>query len=101
MLNGGGSLALSRGEELASSRLSDTLETFFKSPKPAMREGPQLRWTTVALFAGPNFEGPAALKIGESVVKVAENDLEMLRSGRPWRFLNPWPDESPRLQKGT
>lgn len=58
-----------------------------------MREGPQLGWTTVVLFAGPNFEGPATLKIGESVVNIAENDLEMLRSGRPWRFLNPWPDE--------
>lgn len=93
VLNGGGSIAFSRGEDLASIRLSKSLETLFSTPTPPVPEGPQLTWTTIILFAGPNFEGPSKLKIGESLVELGEDDLGLLSSGRPWRFLNPWPDK--------
>lgn len=93
VLNGGGSIALSRGEDLASIRLSKSLETLFTTTTPHVRDGPPLTWTTVILFAGPHFEGPSMLKIGDSLVEVAEDDLQLLASGRPWRFLNPWPDK--------
>jgi hypothetical protein len=93
VLNGGGSIALSRGEDLASIRLSKCLDNLFLTPRPPVREGQALTWTRVVLFAGPHFEGPSKLKIGESLVELPEDDLELLRSGRPWRFLYPWPDK--------
>lgn len=43
VLNEGGSLTLGRGENPASSCLSDILETMFTSPTPNILEGPQLR----------------------------------------------------------
>jgi hypothetical protein len=92
VVNGGGSIAFSRGEELASIRLSKSLETLFTTATPRVGEGPPLTWTTVILFAGPRFEGPSQIKIGESRVELSEHDLELLRSGKPWRFLCPWPD---------
>jgi hypothetical protein len=33
------------------------------------------------------------LKVGESTIQLSEEDHKLLASGRPWRFLNPWPDE--------
>jgi hypothetical protein len=45
------------------------------------------------LFAGPKFEGPSQLKVGESSVELSEDDFKLLRSGKPWRFLSPWPDK--------
>jgi hypothetical protein len=93
VLNRGGSIAFSRGQDLASIRLCKWLEILFLTPTPSVREGPPLTWTTVVLFAGPRFEGPSTLKIGESLVELPESDLELLSSGRPWRFLHPWPDK--------
>ena len=93
VLNKGGSIAFSRGEDLASIRLSKCLDSLFLTPTPPIREGPLLIWTTVILFAGPHFEGPSKLNIGESSVEIPEDDLELLRSGRPWRFLYPWLDK--------
>lgn len=78
---------------MASIRLSKCLDNLFLTPKPPVREGPPLTWTTVVLFAGPHFEDPSKLKIGESLVELPEADLELLSSGRPWRFLYPWPDK--------
>jgi hypothetical protein len=33
------------------------------------------------------------VKVGESAIQLAEEDRKLLASGRPWQFLNPWPDE--------
>jgi hypothetical protein len=33
------------------------------------------------------------VKVGESAIQLAEEDLKLLASRRPWQFLNPWPDE--------
>ncbi|KAJ5155701.1 hypothetical protein N7492_008504 [Penicillium capsulatum] len=93
VLNEGGSIAFSRGENLAGVRLSKSLERLFSTPTPLVTDGPPLSWTTIILSAGPHFHGPSPLKIGESVVELSHGDLELLRSGRPWRFLSPWPDK--------
>ncbi|KAF3011296.1 hypothetical protein E8E15_002738 [Penicillium rubens] len=93
VLNEGGSIALGRGEDLTSKSLSKSLESLFSITIPSVREGPPLTWTSVVLFAGPQFEGPAQLKVGNSSVELSEDDLKLLRSGRPWRFLFPWPDK--------
>lgn len=52
-----------------------------------------MSWTSVVLFAGPQFEGPVQLLVGNSSIELSEIDLKLLRSGRPWRFLFPWPDK--------
>ncbi|CAG8243845.1 unnamed protein product [Penicillium nalgiovense] len=93
VLNEGGSIAFGRGENLTSNSLSKSLESLFSIKIPSVREGPPLTWTSVVLFAGPQFEGPAQLRVGTSSVELSENDLRLLRSGRPWRFLFPWPDK--------
>ncbi|KAJ6163830.1 hypothetical protein N7497_003809 [Penicillium chrysogenum] len=93
VLNEGDSIALGRGEDLTSKSLSKSLESLFSITIPSVREGPPLTWTSVVLFAGPQFEGPAQLKVGNSSVELSEDDLKLLCSGRPWRFLFPWPDK--------
>ncbi|CAG8127607.1 unnamed protein product [Penicillium nalgiovense] len=93
VLNEGGSIAFGRGEDLTSNSLSKSLESLFSITIPSVREGPPLTWTSVVLFAGPQFEGPAQLRVGTSSVELSEYDLRLLRSGRPWRFLFPWPDK--------
>jgi hypothetical protein len=93
VLNEGGSIAFGRGEDLTSKSLSKNLESLFSITTPSVREGPPLTWTRLVLFAGPHFEGPAQLKVGNSSVELSEIDLKLLRSGRPWRFLFPWPDK--------
>ncbi|KAJ5300092.1 hypothetical protein N7508_007335 [Penicillium antarcticum] len=91
-LNEGGSIALGRGENLASISLSKSLESLFSTSKPRVIEGPPLTWTRLVLFAGPRFEGSTPLKVEDSSVELSGDDLKLLRSGRPWRFLSPWPD---------
>ncbi|CAG8217668.1 unnamed protein product [Penicillium salamii] len=93
VLNEGGSIAFGRGEDLISKSLSKSLESLFSIATPLVREGPPLTWTKLVLFAGPQFEGLAHFKIGNSSVELSEHDLKLLRSGRPWRFLFPWPDK--------
>ena len=88
----GGSIALGRGENLASISLGKSLESLFSTSTPRVREGPPLTWTRLVLFAGPNFEGTTQLKVENSSVDLSEDDFNLLRSGRPWRFLSPWPD---------
>ncbi|CAG8029005.1 unnamed protein product [Penicillium nalgiovense] len=73
--------------------LSKGLESLFSIKIPSVREGPPLSWTSVVLFAGPQFEGPVQLLVGNSSIELSEIDLKLLRSGRPWRFLFPWPDK--------
>lgn len=89
VLDEGGSIAFGRGEDLT----SKSLESLFSIATPPVREGPPLTWTKLVLFAGPQFEGLAHFNIGNSSVELSENDLKLLRSGRPWRFLFPWPDK--------
>lgn len=91
VLDSGGSIAFCRGEKLASIRLSQRLETLFQNPTPRVLDGPQLTWTTVILAIRPHFDGSSKLRVGDSLVEFAEDDLELLRSGAPWRFLNPIP----------
>lgn len=93
VLNKGGSIAASRGEDLAGVRLSKSVDRLFSTPTPPVANGPPLSWTTIILSAGPHFDGPSHLEIGESVVELSDDDLELLRSGRPWKFLSPWPDK--------
>jgi hypothetical protein len=93
VLDSGGSIAFCRGEKLASIQLSQRLETLFQTPTPRVLDGPQLTWTTIILAVGPRFDGSSPLRVGDSLVEFAEDDLELLRSGAPWRFLNPWPDK--------
>ncbi|KAI9923500.1 hypothetical protein MW887_008612 [Aspergillus wentii] len=92
VLSRGSSLALSRGEDLASIRLSKSIESLFSTATPRVIDGPPITWTMLILFAGPQFDGPSRLKIGETEVELPEDDLNLVRSGRPWRFLSPWPD---------
>lgn len=79
--------------KLAGVRLSKSLEKLFSTPTPPVTDGPPLTWTAIILSAGPHFDGSSHLEIGESVVELSDGDLELLRSGRPWRFLSPWPDK--------
>ncbi|KAJ5559415.1 hypothetical protein N7513_001814 [Penicillium frequentans] len=94
VLNDGGSIAFGRGEDLTSIRLGKSLESVFSIATPCVKAGPPLSWATIVLFAGPQFEGPSQFRVGESSIEMSENDLELLRSGRPWRFLCPWPDRN-------
>ncbi|KAJ5202937.1 hypothetical protein N7449_005016 [Penicillium cf. viridicatum] len=82
VLNEGGSIAFGRGEYLTSKSLSQSLETLFSIATPSVREGPPLTWTRLVLFAGPQFEGPAQLKVENSSVELSENDLKLLRSDK-------------------
>ncbi|OQD72518.1 hypothetical protein PENANT_c248G04367 [Penicillium antarcticum] len=79
-LNEGGSIALGRGENLASISLSKSLESLFSTSKPRVIEGPPLTWTRLVLFAGPRFEGSTPLKVEDSSVELSGDDLKLLRS---------------------
>ncbi|KAJ6126036.1 hypothetical protein N7471_010529 [Penicillium samsonianum] len=91
ILNEGGSIARGRGEDLVSTGLSKSLESLFSTTTPLVTEGPPLTWTSLVLFAGHQYEGTAQLPVGDSRIELSEDDLKLLRSGRPWRFLFPWP----------
>ncbi|EAL87817.1 hypothetical protein KXW29_005670 [Aspergillus fumigatus] len=92
ILQQGGSIALGRGETLASVRLDRSLSALFSTEAPEVIQGPAITWTALVLSAGPHFDGESQFKVGESLVEVVGDDLELIRSGRPWRFLSPWPD---------
>ncbi|KAJ6000935.1 hypothetical protein N7481_001344 [Penicillium waksmanii] len=94
VLHGAGSIAFGRGEELTSVRLSKSVERLFSTAVPFIKEGTPLSWTAIILFAGPQFEGSSQFSVGGSKVELSVHDLELLRSGRPWRFLSPWPDRN-------
>lgn len=93
VLNRGGSIALNRGENLASTRLANSLDSLFSTAEPRVTEGPPVTWTRLILSAGPHYDGPLQIKVGESHVELSEDDFELVRSGRPWQFLCPWPDK--------
>jgi hypothetical protein len=92
VLQQGGSIALGRGETLASVRLDRSLSGLFSTEAPKVIRGPAITWTALVLSAGPHFDGASQFEVGESLVEVVGDDLELIRSGRPWRFLSPWPD---------
>lgn len=92
VLDGAGSIAFGRGEELTSFHLSKSVERLFSTTEPFIIEGMPLSWAAIILFAGPRFEGSTKFSVGRSKVELSVEDLELLRSGRPWRFLSPWPD---------
>lgn len=94
MLNRSGSIALGRGEKVTSTRLGKSIECLFSTATPRVIEGPPLNWAMLILLAGPQFDGPSQLKLGESHVELPEDDLEFLRTGRARRFLSPWPDQN-------
>ncbi|RDH26153.1 hypothetical protein BDQ94DRAFT_57367 [Aspergillus welwitschiae] len=91
MLNTGSSIALGRGETLYCARLSRSLETLFTTNEPVVVDGPRINWAALVLAAGPAYDGSAKLVIGDSHVDLPEIDYQLIRSGRPWRFLSPWP----------
>lgn len=93
VLNEGGSIARGRGEDLVSTGLSKSLDSLFSATTPFVTEGPPLTWTSLVLFAGHQFEGSAQLQVGDSRIELSGDDFKLLRSGRPWRFLYPWPDK--------
>ncbi|KAH2269124.1 hypothetical protein KXW02_002306 [Aspergillus fumigatus] len=92
VLQQGGSIALGRGESLASVRLDRSFSGLFSTEAPKVIQGPAITWTALVLSAGPRFDGASQFKVGESLVEVVGDDLELICSGRPWRFLSPWPD---------
>ncbi|CAG7947987.1 unnamed protein product [Penicillium salamii] len=93
VLNEGGSIARGGGEDLVSTGLSKSLDSLFSTTTPFVTEGPPLTWTSLVLFAGHQFGGPAQLQVGDSKIELSGEDFKLLRSGRPWRFLYPWPDK--------
>ncbi|CAG8052263.1 unnamed protein product [Penicillium nalgiovense] len=66
--------------DLTTKSLSKGLESPFSITIPSVREGPPLSWTSVVLFAGPQFEGPVQLQVGNSSIELSEIDLKLLRS---------------------
>lgn len=85
------SIALSRGETLSSTRLSRRLENVFTTAAPKVIAGPPISWTSLVLSVGPFYTGTGQLRIGESEIRLSKDDFDLLRSGRAWRFLSPWP----------
>jgi hypothetical protein len=85
------SIALGRGHTLSSTRLSKSLESVFSTAAPDVLTGPPISWTDLVLSIGPSFNGTGHLKIGESEIRLPKDDFELIYSGRPWRFLSPWP----------
>ena len=89
------SIAFNLGQPLASTVLCEQLSRLFSVAIPDVVEGPQVSWANVVLCRGPFPEWSdesTTLKVDGSVVKLAKSDLSLLRSGRPRRFLSPWPD---------
>ncbi|KAH2581974.1 hypothetical protein KXW93_000948, partial [Aspergillus fumigatus] len=80
VLQQGGSIALGRGETLASVRLDRSLSALFSTEAPEVIQGPAITWTALGLSAGPHFDGESQFKVGESLVEVVGDDLELIRS---------------------
>ncbi|KAK9595356.1 hypothetical protein V6Z93_005121 [Aspergillus fumigatus] len=88
----GGSVALHRGENLMSPKLSKQIENLF-AHEPNV-DGPPKSWTDIVLWAGPvpsRVCSAAQLTVGDTQIELHKDDRELLCSGRPWAFLSPWP----------
>jgi hypothetical protein len=62
---------------------------------PPNVEGQPITWARIVLWAGPSPErvcSEAQISIGESEIFLREEERELLCSGRPWKFLLPWPE---------
>lgn len=96
VLENNGSIALNSGEILSSPCLCGQLGRLFSTVVPEVVEGPLMTWARAVLLAGPSprtIDGTYQLKIGESRIRLLEEDCMLLVSGRPWQFLNPWPSQ--------
>ena len=97
VLENNGSIALNSGEILSSPCLCGQLGRLFSTAVPEVVEGPSMTWARAVLLAGPSpartIDGTYQLKIGESRIRLLEEDCMRLISGRPWQFLNPWPSQ--------
>ena len=97
VLESNGSIALNSGEILSSSCLSGQLARLFKTAVPEVIDGPSMTWAGAVFLAGPSpassIDGNYQLKIGESRIQLPDEDCMLLISGRPWQFLNPWPNQ--------
>jgi hypothetical protein len=96
VLNNNGSISFNRGESPISTQLCEKLSRLFTIPRPHVLEGPSISWVQVVRFVGESPEllnqtGP--LRVGDSTIQLSDEDHESLLSGRPWRYLNPWPVE--------
>jgi len=93
------SLSLNLGMPLRGSILCDQLSKLFSVPRPSIVDGPEVTWSKVVLTLGPSPEHchPNSIcKIDDSSIRLAEEDCLLIVSGRPWRFLSPWPDRKDR-----
>jgi hypothetical protein len=96
VLDNSGSISFNRCDSPFSAHLCEQLGRLFTIPKPQVIEGPLISWARVVLSAGcspGHLDQTTPLKVGESTIQLSEEDHKLLASGRPWRFLNPWPDE--------
>ncbi|GIJ92749.1 hypothetical protein Asppvi_002027 [Aspergillus pseudoviridinutans] len=96
VLNNNGSISVNRGDSPFSTHLCEQLKRLFTIPKPQVIEGTLISWVRVVLSAGPSpghLDQITPLKVGESTIQLSEEDHKLLASGRPWQFLNPWPDK--------
>jgi hypothetical protein len=92
VLRQGGSVALHRGEALMSAQLSERVKTLF-THQPKV-DGPSKSWTDIVLWAGPvprRVCSATQLTVGDTRIELHKDDFELLCSGRPWKFLSPWP----------
>jgi hypothetical protein len=96
VLKHNGSISFNRGDSPSSAHLCEQLGRLFTIPQPHVIEGPLISWVRVVLSAGSSpghLDQTTPLKVGESTIQLSEEDHKLLASGRPWQFLNPWPDE--------
>jgi hypothetical protein len=92
VLRQGGSVALHRGKALMSAQLSERVKTLF-THQPKV-DGPPKSWTDIVLWAGPvprRVCSATQLTVGDTRIELHKDDFELLCSGRPWKFLSPWP----------
>jgi hypothetical protein len=92
VLRQGGSVALHRGEALMSAQLFERVKTLF-THQPKV-DGPPKSWTDIVLWAGPvprRVCSATQFTVGDTRIELHKDDFELLCSGRPWKFLSPWP----------
>ncbi|KAH2988334.1 hypothetical protein KXW58_006111 [Aspergillus fumigatus] len=92
-----GSIACNRGRTLRTPRLCAQLGRLFTTPEPQTSASSRpLTWTWLVRHVGyPGVNLPdTVLTIGDIVVQLPEDDRNLLLTGRPWKFLEPGPDEN-------
>lgn len=92
-----GSIARNRGATLLTPRLCAQLGSLFSTPEPQTSASSRpLTWAQLVRHVGyPGANLPDGdLSIKDIVVQLPEDDRKLLRTGRPWQFLEPGPDEN-------